>query len=67
MIDVQDQLLRRLKSEETFVVVIVQTGQQLKGIVREFDRETVLLESDGQQHYIQRTAVVTYTPAQKKF
>ena len=63
VINLQDEILNRARSERIFVTIFLMNGFQLKGLVTGFDSFTVLLESDGKQQLIYKHAISTIVPA----
>ena len=57
---IQEQFLNRLKDGKRLVTVFVTNGFQLKGLIADHDRYTILLlESSGKQNLIYKSAVST--------
>ena len=57
---VQERFLDRLKDGKRLVTVFVTNGFQLKGLIADHDRYTILLlESSGKQNLIYKSAVST--------
>ena len=57
---IQEQFLNRLKDGKRLVTVFVTNGFQLKGVIADHDRYTILLlESSGKQNLIYKSNVST--------
>jgi len=67
--NVQDVFLNQLRKENTTVTIYLTTGVQLRGIIRDFDLYTVLLESPGRPTQIvykhAMTSIVPMRPVQE--
>ena len=59
-VSVQDQFLKELQEEQSFVTVQLTDATTLKGTVKTFDNFTILLESE-KQHLIYKHAVCMLT------
>lgn len=62
-INIQDEFLKRAKSEKVAVVVFLSNKVQLHGTITGFDRYVVLLESAGKQQMVFKHAITTITPS----
>lgn len=61
--NIQDKILNEARKEKISVLIYLTNGFQLKGIVTAFDNFTVLLESEGKQHMIYKSAISTIIPS----
>ena len=59
--NIQDQALENFKSEKTEVTIFFLNGFQMKGIIEDFDKYVVSLNSQGEQHLIYKHAINTFT------
>lgn len=58
----QDGFLNQLRKESIPVTVYLVNGYQLKGLVKAFDNFTVVLENDGKQQLVYKSALSTIMP-----
>ena len=61
--NLQDIFLNNARKERIPVTIFLVNGVQLKGIVKGFDRFTVVLDSDGKQQLVYKHAISTVSPA----
>ena len=59
--NIQDQALENFKSEKTEVTIFFLNGFQMKGVVENYDKYVVSLNSQGKQHLIYKPAISTFT------
>ena len=59
--NIQDQALENFKSEKTEVTIFFLNGFQMKGVVENYDKYVVSLNSQGKQHLIYKHAISTFT------
>ncbi|HDE6847444.1 TPA: RNA chaperone Hfq [Staphylococcus aureus] len=59
--NIQDKALENFKANQTEVIVFFLNGFQMKGVIEEFDKYVVSLNSQGKQHLIYKHAISTYT------
>ncbi|HEB2281350.1 TPA: RNA chaperone Hfq [Staphylococcus aureus] len=59
--NIQDKVLENFKANQTEVTVFFLNGFQMKGVIEEFDKYVVSLNSQGKQHLIYKHAISTYT------
>ena len=59
--NIQDQALENFKSQQTEVTVFFLNGFQMKGVIEDFDKYVVSLNSQGKQHLIYKHAISTFT------
>ena len=59
--NIQDQALENFKSQQTEVTVFFLNGFQMKGVVENYDKYVVSLNSQGKQHLIYKHAISTFT------
>lgn len=58
---IQDQFLGQFKADKTEIVVFFVNGFQMKGIIEDYDEETVSLYSQNKHHLIYKHAISTFT------
>ncbi len=56
---IEDKYLTELQESAKFITVFLANGLELKGVVRQFDEDTVLLEVKGRSHLVYKHAVAT--------
>lgn len=59
--NIQDQALENFKSEKTEVTIFFLNGFQMKGVVENYDKYVVSLNSQGKQHLIYKHTISTFT------
>ncbi len=59
--NIQDQALENFKSEKTEVTIFFLNGFQMKGVVENYDKYVVSLNSQGKQHLIYKHVISTFT------
>ncbi|HDE9344613.1 TPA: RNA chaperone Hfq [Staphylococcus aureus] len=59
--NIQDKALENFKANQTEVTVFFLNGFQMKGVIGEYDKYVVSLNSQGKQHLIYKHAISTYT------
>ncbi|HGO1460028.1 TPA: RNA chaperone Hfq [Staphylococcus aureus] len=59
--NIQDTALENFKANQTEVTVFFLNGFQMKGVIEEYDKYVVSLNSQGKQHLIYKHAISTYT------
>ncbi|HDS2024192.1 TPA: RNA chaperone Hfq [Staphylococcus aureus] len=59
--NIQDEALENFKANQTEVTVFFLNGFQMKGVIEEYDKYVVSLNSQGKQHLIYKHAISTYT------
>ncbi|HAR5516395.1 TPA: RNA chaperone Hfq [Staphylococcus aureus] len=59
--NIQDKTLENFKANQTEVTVFFLNGFQMKGVIEEYDKYVVSLNSKGKQHLIYKHAISTYT------
>ncbi len=62
-VNLQDLFLNAARRDRIPVTVFLVNGFQIKGIVRGFDNFTVVVDSDGKQQLIYKSAISTVCPA----
>lgn len=60
--NLQENLLNKLRKDKIVVTVFLTNGFQLKGLVRGFDNFIVLVETDDKQQIIYKHAISTIIP-----
>jgi len=61
--NLQDTFLNTARREHMPLTVFLVNGFQIKGLVRGFDNFTVVVDSDGKQQLIYKSAISTIVPA----
>ena len=64
--NIQDQALENFKADKTEVTVFFLNGFQMKGVIEDFDKYVVSLNSQGKQHLIYKHAISTFTVDNKQ-
>lgn len=59
----QDRFLNIARQRKTALTVFLMNGFQLRGIVKSFDKFTLILDSEGKQQLIYKHAISTIIPA----
>lgn len=59
--NIQDKALENFKANQTEVTVFFLNGFQMNGVIEEYDKYVVSLNSQGKQHLIYKHAISTYT------
>ena len=62
--DVENNVVGKLKENETSVTVFLVNGVKLQGIITWFDDATILLRRDGHTQLIYKHAVSTIMPGE---
>ena len=62
-VNLQDMFLNTARREHMPLTVFLVNGFQIKGLVRGFDNFTVVVDSDGKQQLIYKSAISTIVPA----
>lgn len=63
--DVQDRFLEKLQVQRTPSTIFTVNGFQARGIVKEYDEISVLIENNGIEQLIYKHAISTIAPFQK--
>lgn len=61
-VNLQDGFLNQLRKESIPVTVYLVNGYQLKGLIKAFDNFTVVLENEGRQQLVYKSALSTIMP-----
>lgn len=61
-INIQDPFFYQLRKESQTVHVYLVSGKRLTGIIRRFDRYSVILENHGQEQLVYKHAVASIAP-----
>ena len=61
--NLQDHFLNAARREHIPLTLFLVNGFQIKGLVRGFDNFTVVVDSDGKQQLIYKSAISTIVPA----
>ena len=60
--NLQDAFLNRARAERVPVTLFLMNGFKLRGVLRDFDSYTVVIDSDGKQQLIFKHAISTIAP-----
>ena len=63
---VQDRFLQQMKEKERSVVMYLMNGFQIRGLIQEFDEETVLVENEQRQQLVYKHAISTISPVNRR-
>ena len=63
MANLQDTFLNAARRDHMPLTVFLVNGFQIKGLVRGFDNFTVVIDTDGKQQLIYKSAISTIIPA----
>jgi host factor-I protein len=61
--NLQDHFLNTARREHIPLTLFLVNGFQIKGLVRGFDNFTVVVDSDGKQQLIYKSAISTIVPS----
>jgi host factor-I protein len=61
-INIQDPFFYQLRKESKTVHVYLVSGKRLTGIIRRFDRYSVILENHGQEQLVYKHAIASIAP-----
>lgn len=61
--NLQDTFLNTARKERMPLTIFLVNGFQIKGLVRGFDNFTVVIDSEGKQQLIYKSAISTIIPA----
>lgn len=61
-VNLQDTFLNHVRRESIPVTIYLVNGYQLRGLIKGFDNFTVVLENDGKQQLVYKSALSTITP-----
>ncbi|MFZ5814203.1 MAG: RNA chaperone Hfq [Bacillota bacterium] len=61
-VNLQDTFLNVLRKENIPVTIYLVNGYQLRGLIKGFDNFTVVLEFEGKQQLVYKSALSTITP-----
>jgi host factor-I protein len=62
-INIQDPFFYQLRKDSRTVHIYLLSGKRLTGIIRRFDRYSVILENHGQEQLVYKHAVASITPS----
>jgi host factor-I protein len=62
-INIQDPFFYQLRKDARTVHVYLVSGKRLTGILRRFDRYSVILENHGQEQLVYKHAIASISPA----
>ena len=62
-LNLQDLFLNAARRDRILCTIFLANGFQIKGIVRGFDNFTVVVDSDGKQQLIYKSAISTICPS----
>lgn len=60
--NIQDLLLNQARKDSIPVTVFLTSGFQMKGTIKGFDNYVIMLDSEGKQQMIYKSAVSTVAP-----
>ena len=63
IINIQDPFFYQLRKEASTVHVYLVSGKRLTGILRRFDRYSIILEKDSQEQLVYKHAIASISPA----
>lgn len=63
--DVQDEYLSKLKEQKTPSTIFTTNGFQVRGVIKDFDEISVLVENEGIDQLVYKHAISTIAPFQK--
>ena len=61
--DYQNELLNEARKENVPITIYLNSGYQLKGVIKAYDNYVLMLESDGKQQMVYKHAISTIVPA----
>ncbi len=61
-INIQDNFLTKLQNERTQVTIFLMNGVQIRGVIREFDSYSVLVEVNDTLQMLYKHAISTIVP-----
>lgn len=64
-INLQDVFLNQARKEKILVTMYLTNGFQFKGVVKGFDNFTVILDSEGRQSLVYKSAISTIIPSRQ--
>ena len=62
-INIQDPFFYQLRKDARTIHVYLVSGKRLTGILRRFDRYSIILENHGQEQLVYKHAVASISPA----
>lgn len=63
--DVQDSFLEKLKEQQTPSTIFTINGFQVRGVIKDYDEVSILIENDGVEQLVYKHAISTIAPYQK--
>ena len=60
--NVQSKYLEKVKDLQTPVIIFTTNGFQIRGIIKDFDDFSILIESEGREQLVYKHAVSTVAP-----
>ena len=64
--EIQDRFLEEMCTEKIPVALYLMNGFQLRGLVQDFDEETVIVENEHRQQLVYKHAISTISPVNRK-
>jgi host factor-I protein len=61
-INIQDPFFYQLRKESKTVHIYLVSGKRLTGIIRRFDRYSVIMENHGQEQLVYKHAIASIAP-----
>lgn len=62
-LNLQDVFLNQIRKENVPVTIFMTNGFQLKGTIKGFDSFTVVMEAEGKQQLVYKSAISTVCPS----
>ncbi len=62
-INIQDPFFYQLRKEARTIHVYLVSGKRLTGVLRRFDRYSIVVENQGQEHLVYKHAIASITLA----
>ena len=65
MLNVQDEMLKVTQKTKTLITVYLTNGLQLKGYVKGFDEQVILLDYEEKQQMIYKHSIMIFRPMKR--
>ena len=65
MLNVQDEMLKVAQKTKTLITVYLTNGLQLKGYVKGFDEQVILLDYEEKQQMIYKHSIMIFRPMKR--
>ena len=62
-INIQDPFFYQLRKDSRIIHVYLLSGKRLTGVLRRFDRYSIVLENRGQEQLVYKHAIASLSPA----